>query len=202
MYKSVILDFGKVLIHFDFQPCYRSLAELCPYSAAEIPRRIAPTGLVERFETGLLQPRAFFEELREILDLRVEYEGFCEVWNSIFAEPLIPESMLIGLAGRYRLLLLSNTNAMHFEALRVRCHSLLRHFHGLVLSYEVGAMKPDPKIYRAAIDRAGCLPGECFYADDIPAYVEAARAVGLDAVQFENLAQLQRELTARGIRWD
>jgi HAD superfamily hydrolase (TIGR01509 family) len=63
-------------------------------------------------------------------------------------------------------------------------------------------MKPDPKIYRAAIERAGCLPGECFYADDIAAYVEAARAVGLDAVQFENLAQLQRELTSRGIRWE
>jgi putative hydrolase of the HAD superfamily len=202
MYKTVIFDLGKVLVHFDFQPGYRSLAELCPYSAEQIPRRIAPTGLVERLETGRAEPRAFFEELRETLGLRLDYEGFCGVWNGIFTEPLIPESLLAGLAARYRLLLLSNTNALHFEMLRERYHFLLRHFHSLILSYEVHAMKPNPEIYRAAIERAGCLPGECFYTDDIQAFVEGGRAMGLDAVQFENLAQLEREMKARGIRWE
>jgi putative hydrolase of the HAD superfamily len=202
MYKTVIFDLGKVLIHFDFQTGYRSLEELCPYSAAGIPQRIASTGLVERFETGLVEPRAFFEEFREILDLRVDYDGFCAIWNGIFTEPLIPESLLEGLAARYRLLLLSNTNALHFEMLRERYHFMLRHFHSLVLSHEVHAMKPQPEIYLAAIGRAGCLPGECFYTDDIPAFVEGGRAVGLDAVRFENLAQLERELTARSIRWE
>ena len=202
MNKTVIFDLGKVLIHFDFQPGYRSLEEFCPYSAAQIPQRMASTGLVERFETGLVEPRAFFDELRGILDLRVDYEGFRGIWNGIFTEPLIPESLLEGLAARYRLLLLSNTNALHFEMLRERYYPLLRHFHGLVLSHEVHAMKPNPEIYRVAIQRAGCLPGECFYTDDIPAFVEAGRAMGLDAVQFENLAQLERELTARRIRWE
>jgi putative hydrolase of the HAD superfamily len=202
MHKTVIFDLGKVLIHFDFQPGYRSLEKLCPYSAAQIPQRIAPTGLVDRLETGMVEPRPFFEELREILDLRVDYEGFCGIWNGIFSEPLIPESLLEGLAGRYRLLLLSNTNALHFEMLRVRYDFLLRHFHGLILSHEVHAMKPSPAIYRAVIERAGCLPGECFYTDDIPAFVDGGKAMGLDAVRFENLAQLQRELTARDIRWE
>jgi putative hydrolase of the HAD superfamily len=202
MNKTVIFDLGKVLIHFDFQPGYRSLEEFCPYSAAQIPQRMASTGLVDRFETGLVEPRAFFDELRGILDLRVDYEGFRGIWNGIFTEPLIPESLLEGLAARYRLLLLSNTNALHFEMLRERYYPLLRHFHGLVLSHEVHAMKPNPEIYRAAIQRAGCLPGECFYTDDIPAFVEAGRAMGLDAVRFENLAQLERELTARRIRWE
>jgi putative hydrolase of the HAD superfamily len=202
MCKTVIFDLGKVLVHFDFAPGYRSLAELCPYSASQIPQRIAPTGLVERFETGRVEPRAFFEELRKTLGLRVDYEGFCGVWNGIFTEPLLPESLLEGLAARYRLLLLSNTNVLHFEMLRKRYDCLLRHFHGLILSYEVHAMKPNPAIYRAAIESAGCLPGECFYTDDIPAFVEGGRAMGLDAVQFENLAQLRRELAARGIRWE
>ena len=202
MYKTVIFDLGKVLVHFDFEPGYRRLEESCPYSAAEIPRRIAPTGLVERLETGLVEPRAFFEELRATLGLRLDYEGFCGVWNGIFTEPLIPESLLQALAARYRLLLLSNTNALHFEMLRVRYSFLLRHFHGMILSHEVHAMKPSPAIYRAAIELAGCLPGECFYTDDIPAFVAGGRAMGLDAVRFENLAQLQRELTARKIRWD
>jgi len=114
---------------------------------------------------------------------------------------LIPESMLEGLAARYRLLLLSNTNPIHFEGIRER-YPVLRHFHDTILSYEVRAMKPRPEIYRAAIERAGCLPEECFYTDDIPAYVAGARAMGMDAVQFENAAQLAREMKARGIRWE
>jgi HAD superfamily hydrolase (TIGR01509 family) len=110
--------------------------------------------------------------------------------------------MLAGLAARYRLVLLSNTNAIHFEGLRESHATLLRHFHELVLSYEVKAMKPGPEIFQAAIARAGCRPEECFYTDDIAANVTAARNLGIDAVQFQSLAQLERELTERGIRWD
>jgi putative hydrolase of the HAD superfamily len=201
MYKAVIFDLGKVLIHFDFQPGYRLLARLCPFTEAEIPRRIGPTGLVERLETGLVEPRAFFEEFREALDLKVDYEGFCGIWNGIFTTALIPESLIEGLAARYRLVLLSNTNALHFGMLREKYRYLLRHFHALVLSHEVHAMKPSPAIYRAAIEQAGCPPTECFYTDDIAAFVEGGKAMGLDAVQFEGLAQLERELGARGISW-
>jgi HAD superfamily hydrolase (TIGR01509 family) len=80
-------------------------------------------------------------------------------------------------------------------------YPILRHFHDLVLSYEVKAMKPSPAIYREAIARAQCLPEECFYTDDIPVFVEGARREGIDAVQFESCAQLERELAARQVRW-
>ena len=200
MYKAIIFDLGKVLIHFDFKRGYRALEGLCPYSAAEIPQRIATTDLVERFETGLIEPRDFVSEFSRLLGLDVDYDRFCGIWSSIFSEILIPESMIEGLAARYRLLLLSNTNAIHFEMIRAN-YPLVRHFHHLILSYEVKAMKPRPEIYRAAVERAGCRPEECFYTDDIAAYVEAARRLGIDAVQFRSEEQLQGELTARGIAW-
>jgi putative hydrolase of the HAD superfamily len=63
-------------------------------------------------------------------------------------------------------------------------------------------MKPQPRIFQAAIALAGCRPEECFYTDDIADYVAAAQNLGIDAVRFESLAQLQSELTARGIRWN
>jgi putative hydrolase of the HAD superfamily len=72
----------------------------------------------------------------------------------------------------------------------------------MVLSYQVGALKPGPEIFQVAIQRAGCRPEECFYTDDTAAHVEAARALGIDAAQFVDRRQLERELTARGIRWD
>ena len=201
MIKTVIFDLGKVLIPFDFSRGYRAMERFCDYPAAEIPKRIAATDLVHRFETGLVEPRDFVEQLSRMLDLRATYEQFCEIWSSIFLpETLVPESLLAGIGERYRLLVLSNTNAIHFAMVR-QSYPMLRHFHDLVLSYEVKAMKPSPAIYREAIARAQCRPEECFYTDDIPAYVEGARREGIDAVQFESCAQLERDLAARAIRW-
>ena len=200
MYKAIFFDLGKVLVHFDFDRGYRALESLCPYPSAEIPRRLMANGVVERFETGLIEPEDFVSQLVASLGLKLDYEGFCRVWSCIFTGPLVPESMVEGLAARYNLVLLSNTNAIHFAMLQ-ETYPVLRHFHDLVLSYEVKAMKPNPKIYQAALDRAGCEPGECFYTDDIADYVDAARRMGIDAVQFESVEQLGADMRNRGIEW-
>ena len=201
MHKAILFDLGRVLINFDFRRGYRALEGLCPYTAAEIPRRLAGTGLVERFETGLVEPRDFVAEMCRILDLKVDFDQFSQIWSSIFTDVLIPESMLEGLGQRYRLVLVSNTNALHFEMLRPTYAHLLRHFDNLVLSYEVGAMKPRPEIFQAAIGYAGCCPEECFYTDDIEAYTDAARRMGIDAVTFQSRTQLEGEMRERGIVW-
>ena len=201
MIKTVIFDLGKVIVPFDFKRGYQAISKLCDYPAEEIPRRIGSTDLVQRFECGKVEPRDFVEQLCETIGVRIEYEEFCRIWSSIFlSETLIPEAMLEGLRRRGRLLLLSNTNAIHFEMIRAS-YPHLRHFDDFVLSYEVGAMKPSPVIYREAIVRAGCEPGECFFTDDIAEYVEGARAAGIDAVQFESAAQIDAELAKRGVRW-
>ncbi|MBM3773655.1 MAG: HAD family phosphatase [Acidobacteria bacterium] len=201
-FKAVLLDLGKVIIPFDFERGYRALEPLCGYKAAEIPAQIRATGLVEQFESGRIAPAAFVEQLSAALNLRIDYARFCEIWTSVFLpDPLLPESLLEGLRARYRLVLLSNTNAIHFEMIRER-YPLLRHFHDYVLSYEVKAMKPAPEIFRAAIERAGCRAEECFFTDDIERYVEGARREGIDAVQFQSREQLERELAARGIAWE
>jgi glucose-1-phosphatase len=201
MYKAVIFDLGKVLVYFDFMRGYRALEELCPYPVAEIRRRIGSTDLVKRFETGLVDPVDFVAEFSRILGLQLDYDHFCRIWSCIFTDTLVPESMLEGLAARYRLILLSNTNVIHLEMVR-QTYPLLRHFHDMVLSYEVKAMKPDPRIYHEAVARARCLPEECFYTDDIAENVEGARSAGVDAVRFESAEQIQRELRARGIVWE
>jgi HAD superfamily hydrolase (TIGR01509 family) len=110
--------------------------------------------------------------------------------------------MLEGLGRRYRLVLVSNTNALHFEMIRQTYGHLLRHFDDMVVSYEVRAMKPMPEIFHAAIECAACRPQECFYTDDIAAYVDAARRLGIDAVQFESRSLLEVEMADRGIVWE
>ena len=202
MIKTVIFDLGKVIIPFDFMRGYQGLERICGLPVTEIRSRIAATDLVQRFESGLVEPQDFVAQLSRMLDLHISYDQFCQIWSSIFLpDPLVPESLLAGLGQRYRLLLLSNTNAIHIQMLE-QTYPLLRHFHYKVLSHIVRAMKPSPAIYREAIARAECRPEEIFFTDDIPDYVAAAKREGIDAVQFESSAQIERELRARGVQWE
>ncbi|MEO7142398.1 MAG: HAD family phosphatase [Bryobacteraceae bacterium] len=199
MFKALLFDLGGVVISFDFQNAYAAIEAVCPHPAAEIPQRIRATGLLDKFECGLLDPEEFFHQFSAALDLRITFDQFRDIWSSIFlTHPLVPASLLARLRTRYRLIALSNTNALHFPLVR-RSHPILDNFDAFVLSYEVKAMKPSPVIYQAAIATAGCRAEECFFTDDIPAYVEAARTQGIDAVQFISLQQLESDLKSRRI---
>jgi putative hydrolase of the HAD superfamily len=197
--RTIIFDLGGVIVPFDFGRAWRRLQELTGLEPDQIRSRLTASGLPARFEIGGIEPRAFHVELAALLGFRMEYAAFCELWSSIFLpETLVPESMVEELKRRHKLLLLSNTNAIHFDMIRDN-YPLLRHFDRYVLSYEVGALKPDPRIYQAAIRHAGCEPGECFFTDDVPSYVEGARQEGIDAVQFTGLEPLRSALRARGV---
>ena len=202
MIKTVIFDLGRVLIPFDFMRGYLRMQDLSGLAPDEIRERLKRDQLVHRFETGLIEDRDFVDEVAARLEVALDYDGFREIWGSIFLpETLIPESVVEGIRRNHRTVLLSNTNGIHFTMLEER-YPILSHFDARILSYEVKAMKRDPAIYRAAIDAAGCAPGECFFTDDIAAYVEGAKAMGIDAVQFESGEQILGELAARGVCWD
>jgi putative hydrolase of the HAD superfamily len=199
--KTLIFDLGNVVIPFDIQRGYAALQPYCRHSPAEIASLVRPLGIVPQFEAGQISPRDFVRRFAEALGLGIAYERFCELWNTIFLPgEIVPESLLAALHRRYRLLALSNTNAIHFETVR-RNYPVLKHFDDLVLSFQVGAAKPDSRIYQAALARAGCLPGECFFTDDVTSYVEAGKRAGMEAVRFESVPQLERDMMALGIEW-
>jgi glucose-1-phosphatase len=201
MIKTIIFDLGKVIVPFDFKRGYDRLAPLCSLAPEQIPERLRGCDLVTRFESGQMEPREFVREIGSILGFEPDYDEFCDIWSCVFLpETLIPEKLVEALRRQYRIVLLSNTNAIHFEMIE-RTYPILRHFDAFVLSYCVGAMKPSPAIYEEAIRQAQCKPDECFFTDDIPAYVEGAKAAGIDAVQFESGEQIERELRRRGVAW-
>ena len=197
--KTIIFDLGRVIVPFEFDRAYERMEALTGLNRNEIRSRIGATDLVQRFESGQVAPRDFVSRLTGQVGFSMAYEEFCELWSSIFLpDPLIPTSLVASLGERHRLLLLSNTNAIHFDMIRDTVPHI-SHFDHLVLSYEVGAVKPDSAIYRAALDHAECEPAECFFTDDIPEFVEGARRMGIDAVQFTGYETLLREFRLRGI---
>ena len=185
----------------DFARLYGRLAEHCAVPAEEIPVRIGETGLVPLLESGAMEPEEFTERIVTLLDLKVPEGRFQELWSSLFpGHTLLPESLMEGVKKHHRLLLLSNTNAIHFGMVREN-YPLLRHFDHYVLSHEVGAMKPSPKIYEAAIAAAQCKAEECFFTDDIAAYVEGARKAGMRSEQFRSYEQITGVFDEIGVRW-
>jgi putative hydrolase of the HAD superfamily len=67
-------------------------------------------------------------------------------------------------------------------------------FDEMVISAEVGLVKPDPRIYQLAVDRLGVAPADAVFIDDFSRNVEGAQAVGLHAIHFRNPQQARREL--------
>lgn len=191
-----------MLVHFDGTRAYERLEALGGLKAGDVFAALWPTGLMQRFMCGKIEPANFIREVSELCQIRVNEKEFSDIWTSIFSrETLVPESLVRNLAARYRTVLLSNIDPLQFAMLDME-YPILRHFHSRVLSYQVGAVKPDPQIYRRAVEEAGCSPEECFFADDAPTYVQAARDVGIDAVQFISAAQLESDLRQRGIIFD
>jgi putative hydrolase of the HAD superfamily len=112
-------------------------------------------------------------------------------------------AMLIALkAAGYRLGLLSNAG----DWLRQDLGTLFaidgqgRLFDAIVISAEVGVRKPDPRIYRIALERISCRPAECVFIDDQLKNVEAARALGMCAVVFTGPAALWEALDELGVQ--
>ena len=97
-----------------------------------------------------------------------------------------------------RLYALTNMEA-HTYPLRRERYEFLRWFEGIVVSFDEGVIKPDPRIYRVLLERYGLTPASTLMIDDNPRNVEAARALGMPAVLFESPAALRAALTEVGV---
>ena len=75
----------------------------------------------------------------------------------------------------------------------------LRWFRGIVVSGEVGVIKPDPRIFELLIERFAIDPEGTVYIDDVEANVIAARPFGIHAIHFTTAAALREELVGLGL---
>lgn len=192
--RTICFDIGQVLVRFDPQPALKRLAEAADRDPAELWAALSASDLLHRFEKGLLSTEAFHRAACQLLRKEIGLAPFCEIWADIFArEANIPTSLLRSLGQHYRLLALSNTDPIHFPFLQSR-YELFNCFDDFVLSYQVGARKPEPRIYEVAIERSGGEPEAMLFIDDIAEYVAAAARLGIHAVQFRSLPELLEDL--------
>src|SRR4029077_11742412 len=112
--------------------------------------------------------------------------------------PIHQDAFFEKLCQRYRLALLSNTDPIHVRHLEAT-YSFFAFFPTRIYSCSVGASKPNPLIYGAALRALKVSAGEALYIDDIAAYVEAAQRLGMSAIRFQSPAQLTVDLRSLGV---
>jgi putative hydrolase of the HAD superfamily len=197
----LFFDLGNVLLYFDHEQACRQMAEVAGLEPSTVRRAVFDSGLQHAYECGQVSTRQFYEEFCRATGTRPDFSALCEGAAAIFRpnagiRPLVAHLAAAG----HRLALLSNTCEVHWEYVaNGRYGSLLEAFSPHVLSYRVGLAKPQPEIYQAALELAGVHAAEAFFTDDRPENVEAARAVGIDAVLFTGVAALYRALRRRGV---
>jgi glucose-1-phosphatase len=197
--EALLFDLGKVLIDFNFETGIDALHACCSVSRDEFHDVLFDKTWICRYERGEISTTDFHDYLCQTAKLQMEFPAFCRTWCSVFLPDLIvSEPLLASLQQRYPLILVSNTNEAHIAFIRAN-YRVLDYFDHHILSYEVGSLKPDSKIFECAIAAAGYSPESLFFTDDRDENILAARQLGINAHQFVSEGRLIEALEQAGV---
>ncbi|NEM99297.1 HAD family hydrolase [Pontibacter burrus] len=190
--KNIIFDLGGVIINIDYQ---KSLHELLNYSktgtAMEFTQK-AQSRLFDLYETGESTCQQFRDSLRQEYNLTATDEEIDAAWNAMLLD--IPKErieLLQELGKKYRLFLLSNTNAIHLKkfneivAESFTIPNLDSLFEQSYYSHLVGKRKPDAAIFELILEQNGLNKAETLFIDDSIQHIESARKVGLHTLHLQ-----------------
>lgn len=198
MIRGVIFDFGNVIASFDVEIFLGKLRDWSGIEAGTLRERIYGSGLHSRYERGDISSERFYREISRLTGARVSAEEFAEGFTDIFTPLDSTQGLIRALKGKYRLGLLSNTNEWHFLR-HIRKVPIFPLFDAVTLSFEVGALKPEPEIYLDALRKLSLPPEECVFIDDIGKYAEGATVLGIRGILYTGHAELLRELSGLGV---
>jgi Domain of unknown function (DUF309) len=146
-----------------------------------------------------LTATAFFRAAERTAGLpRLSDDIWIPAWRDIFTPVPSALAALGRLVPDVTPVLISNTNALHWDGVLDVAPELPSLVPLRALSFEVGAAKPEPAHFHAALARAGARPSDTLYADDRPELVAAARDLGIDGFVVADPDDFARELRRRG----
>lgn len=178
---TFLFDIGKVLLDFDFE------GTLEPLLPAGADASVLDSFLADKdaFERGDIGHEAYLAQALGVLDPSVTREAFESAWRNVFTPNRPMWGAVESLAADgHRLLLFSNTNAIHCPWM-LEEYDVFRLFEAGTYSFEVGCVKPEPEIYHRVIADHGLDPATTRYIDDLPANVEAGRALGFRTHHYD-----------------
>ena len=181
--KFFLIDIGNVLADFDDRDLLASVVR----STSQPPQQATAREpeLDDLVEKGMISDADYLLRLNESKGLAWSIDDLTEVWSQVFSLneagwKLYEDAAQTGVP----VYMLSNIAHFHINAIKRKWPGFFDGAKGLFLSYQIGVRKPHPDIYRHVLDELGVDGSECFFIDDLPGNVEAARAAGMHAHQF------------------
>jgi epoxide hydrolase-like predicted phosphatase len=192
--QAVIFDFGGVLVGMVNDQPRRHLAEQLGVSLSHLDDLVFFSTSAQKASLGEIGVEMHWKAVGEALGIKEEDmpQFLQQYWSADDVNWELLDTIR-GLRPRYKVGLLSNA----WDDLRKTMHerwNIDGLFDELVISAEVGMVKPNPLIFHLVVDRLGVQPGEAVFIDDILTNVEAARREGLVAIQFLDTQQTLADL--------
>lgn len=196
----VIFDVGGVLIEWDPRHLYRKL--FAGDDAAM--EHFLATVCTHEWNRGQDGGRSFAEGARLLKAQHPDKATLIDAYSERFAE-MMPGpisgtvEILVELRARGTpLYALTNFSAETYPATSAR-FEFLQWFRGVVVSGQVGAIKPNPEIFHALFDTHAIDPHRAVFVDDVPANAAAATALGVHGILFTTPVALRSELVELGL---
>lgn len=182
MIRGIIFDCFGVL----YRGSLTHLAEL-----ADSTDRQAVHDLAHASDHGYIGYDEYFEQLGALV-----HKPAPEV-QAIVRERHVRNTELVELVrqlrGRYKVGMLSNVGRGVMTTLFSEAE-LDELFDAVVLSCDVGLIKPDPHIYEVAAEQLGCEPDICVMIDDLPGNIDGAERAGMQGIVYSSVSELRVEL--------
>jgi 2-haloacid dehalogenase len=196
----VVFDLGGVLIDWDPRHLYRQLFDGDDAAMERFLAEVCNNEWNVRQDAG----RPFADAVAELVlrhpAQRALIEAYHLRWPEMVAGPIDGSVELLAelRAAGYELHALTNWSAETFALTRPR-FAFLAWFESILVSAEVGLIKPDPRIFQLLLERIGRAARACIYIDDSQRNVDAAAALGFDALHFQGAGPLRADLVRRGL---
>lgn len=197
-YSVIVFDLGNTLIRFDHNISARKIANLFHIDSKKIYDAFFDSPLTRAFEKGEISPAEFHKRASSLLGVTMPFKDFVNIWNDIFWEDKESCDLARKLKKNYKLFLVSNVNRLHFEYIEKK-FDIIKIFDEIILSYLVGAQKPDRLIFEDVIRRAGGDRTKLLYVDDREDLIKEAISLGIDSIRYEGAEKLKASFTDKGI---
>ena len=196
--RSAIFDIGRVLVKLDLARAIEGLSQGISLPPEELWSAIQKDPRWHDWQEGRISPHDWHLHITKRLGSPLKFDEFRAAWNrTLDPVPLQSDDLFETLSKKLKLALLSNTDPIHVAHLESN-FAFFEFFPPptRIYSCSVRASKPSPVIFQAALKVVKTPAAQAVFVDDILEYVEAARSLGLNAIQYLNPAQLRADLRA------
>jgi len=187
--KNVIFDLGKVLVDYNFDLFYEKIGYKPKSDEWD-----SNDELILQFEMGKFSAEEFHLRMMKNFKLDISFEDFKAAWCGIFPNTTPLAHFAAELVLQYNVYVFSNTDELHYPHVREKFPELEFIGENEMLSYELGAIKPDKVSFLKAIALFNLNPAECLFIDDNIDNVTAAKQFGMDALLCSNPANCITEM--------